>query len=557
MDRQWWHGKTAYQIYPKSFKDGNGDGIGDLRGIIDKLNYIKQLGIDILWLSPIYRSPFIDNGYDISDYQDIDPQFGNMDDFDELMTKAHDLNIKVIMDLVVNHCSSEHEWFKKACADPYCEEASYFYFREGKDGRAPNNLRSNFGGSVWDKVPGQENLYYCHFFAREQPDLNWFNPRLRQRIYDLINWWLDKGIAGFRIDAIMSIAKDPDFPDYPPDALGDGLCACGAMNESCNDVAELFLKELQEEVFRPRQTFTVGEVFSIQPENIEKYIGNKGNFSTIFDFEARTALCHHCAYYAYEKLSVAEFRDALFKAQQLSNEHGFLATVLENHDEPRALSCWLPAMWQNPMGAKALGTIQLLLRGIPFVYQGQELGMGNTHFNSIYEMKDLQSFEEYRRCLNHGLTDSVALGVLNAQARDHARTPMPWDNSLNAGFSTSTPWMRLQQDYQQINVKSEEQDRCSVLWHYRQLISLRHNDNFKETITYGRFEPQPNPNRHTIAFRRVTDKQCLLVASNFGENPVWLDCGWQARTLLSSGEHQLKDGHLILEAGASAVIQIY
>lgn len=556
MQKQWWHGKVAYQIYPKSFKDSNGDGIGDLRGIIEKLPYLHELGIEILWISPIYKSPFVDQGYDIADYQAIDPLFGSMADFDELLAKAKALNIAVIMDLVVNHCSSEHEWFKKACADPSCEEASYFYFREGKDGKAPNNLRANFGGSVWDKVPGQDNLYYCHFFAKEQPDLNWFNPKLRQRIYDMMNWWFEKGVAGFRVDAIMCIGKDPTFPMYPADALGDGMCACGVMNAEHNDVAEKFLQEMQDNTFRKHQAFSVGEVFGLQKDNTEKFIGDHGCFSTIFDFAAREALSTKPAYFAFEKLSVAQYRAVTFKAQELTNDCGFLAPVIENHDEPRGVSTWLPEMWQNARGAKALGTVNLMLRGIPFVFQGQEIGMTNTRFGSIYEFDDLQSKEEYRRCLDHGLSEETALRVLNDQARDNTRTPMLWDDSRFAGFSTEVPWMKVHQDYKTLNVKAQIDDPNSVFSHYKALIALKKNPAYHETLTYGRFEALDDPNEHTLAFLRKGDGQTLLVAANFGLKEVSFKAPEGSRMLIKSGEARLENGEIHVAEGSSVVVEL-
>ena len=554
MQQQWWHGKTAYQIYPKSFYDSNGDGIGDIKGIIAKLPYLHALGIEILWISPIYKSPFVDNGYDIADYQAIDPTFGTMEDFDELLARAKELGIAIIMDLVVNHCSSEHEWFKRACANPHGEEASYFYFREGVDGHAPNNLRANFGGSVWDKVPGQDNLYYCHFFAKEQPDLNWFNPKLRQKIYQMINWWLDKGVAGFRIDAIMSIGKDPTFPNYTPDALGDGMCACGAMNAQCNDVATRFLQEMQATVFRQRRAFTVGEVFSLQEDNLADFIGDEGNFSTIFDFGPRQCVCNHCAYYAYDKLTIAQYRAALFKSQRQAAHCGFIAPVIENHDEPRGVSCYLPPMWHNAAGAKALGTIIMLLRGIPFIYQGQELGMLNVQFNSIDEFNDLQSVEEYRRCLQHGLSKTEALAVLNAQARDHARTPMPWTGGAQAGFTLGQPWMRLQQDYPQVNVAAQDKDPNSVLQHYRRLVALKKEPSLQQLLTYGSCEEVDTPYEAVICYRRTLDSQILYVAANFGEWDATLHLPG-ARTLsLSTGKVQLQGDKLHLDPGSSAVI---
>ncbi len=540
MQTKWWHGKVAYQIYPKSFKDTNGDGFGDLPGIIEKIPYLHDLGIDLLWISPIYKSPFADQGYDIADYQDIDPIFGSMDDFKKLKAEADKYGIGIIMDLVVNHCSDEHEWFKKACADPKSEEASYFIFREGKDGKVPNNLRACFGGSVWEPVPGQENLYYCHWFHKKQPDLNWFNPKLRQKIYDMMNWWLvDMGIAGFRVDAIMSIGKDPTFPMYPADSVGDGLCSCGVMNSEHVDVALNFLREMNAHTFTPHDKFSVGEVFGISKDNVKDFIGDEGVFGSIFDFSAREALTKHYCFYGFEKLSVKQYREVTFAAQETAGNTGFLAPVIENHDEPRGVSTYLPLMWQNARGAKALGTVNLTLKGIPFVFQGQELGMLNTQFNHIDELDDCQSKEQYDNCMRHGLSDAVALKILNDQARDHGRVPMSWDDSENAGFSTVKPWMKVNQDYKTVNVKSESADPDSVLNYYKKVIALRKDPKYLKTFTYGNFIALEDPNEHTLAYLRQGHDQTIMVIANFGAEAVTFDVNKESTLLLSSGEVKL------------------
>lgn len=540
MQTKWWHGKVAYQIYPKSFKDTNGDGFGDLPGIIEKIPYLHDLGIDLLWISPIYKSPFADQGYDIADYQDIDPIFGSMEDFKKLKAEADKYGIGIIMDLVVNHCSDEHEWFKKACADPNSEEASYFIFREGKDGKEPNNLRACFGGSVWEKVPGQDNLYYCHWFHKKQPDLNWFNPKLRQKIYDMMNWWLvDMGIAGFRVDAIMSIGKDPTFPMYPADDVGDGLCSCGVMNSQHVDVALNFLREMNANTFTPHDKFSVGEVFGISKDNVKDFIGDEGVFSSIFDFSAREALTKHYCFYGFEKLSVKQYRAVTFAAQETAGTTGFLAPVIENHDEPRGVSTYLPLMWHNARGAKALGTVNLTLKGIPFVFQGQELGMLNTKFEHIDELDDCQSKDQYENCMRHGLSDAVAIQILNDQARDHGRVPMSWDDSEHAGFSSAKPWMKVNQDYKTVNVKTEQADPDSVLNYYKQVIALRKDPKYIKTFTYGNFIALEDPNEHTLAYLRQGHDQTIMVIANFGAAPVTFDINKESSLLLSSGDVKL------------------
>lgn len=555
MEKKWWNGKVAYQIYPKSFKDTNGDGFGDLPGIIEKIPYLHDLGIDLLWISPIYKSPFADQGYDIADYQNIDPIFGSLDDFKKLKATADQYGIGIIMDLVVNHCSDEHEWFKKACQDPNSEEASYFYFREGKDGQTPNNLRANFGGSVWDKVPGHDNLYYCHFFHKKQPDLNWFNPKLREKIYEMMNWWLvDMGIAGFRVDAIMCIGKDPSFPMYTPDSVGDGMCPCGKMNAENVDVAIKFLQEMNERTFHAHDKFSVGEVFGITPDNVKDMIGDNGVFSSIFDFSAREALTQHYCFYGFEKLSVERYREVTFRAQETANDVGFLAPVIENHDEPRGVSTYLPLMWQNTAGAKAIATVQLSLKGVPFIFQGQEIGMTNTHFDNIDEFDDCQSKDQYEMCKLQGLSEDVTMQILNAQARDNGRTPVLWDDSENAGFTTGKPWMKIHQDYKTLNVKAQENDPDSVLSYYKTLIKLRKDPAYLDTFTYGRFEALPNPNQHTLAFKRVGKNQTLVIAANFGMNSVEFDVNTNSKILLSTGKAAIENGKLKVTEGASAIV---
>lgn len=555
MQKKWWHGKVAYQIYPKSFKDSNSDGIGDLPGILEKVPYLADLGIELLWISPIYKSPFADQGYDISDYQDIDPIFGSMDDFKRLKACCDEHGIGIIMDLVVNHTSDEHEWFKKACADPTSEEASYYIFRKGINGQKPNNLRAYFGGSIWDKVPGQDNLYYCHFFHKKQPDLNWFNPKLREKIYAMMNWWLnDMGIAGFRVDAIMCIGKDLSFPLYEPDDIGDGMCCCGRMNEDHVDVALNFLREMNEQTFHAHDKFSVGEVYGISKDNVKDFIGDAGVFSCMFDFAAREAVtCHYC-YYGYKTLSVKKYREVTFAAQETAGNTGFLAPVIENHDEPRGVSTYLPPMWWNDAGAKALATVNLTLRGIPFIFQGQELGMTNTKFDTIDELADCQSKDQFQMCLRHGLSEAATLEILNIHARDHGRVPMLWDNSEFAGFSTVKPWMKLHQDKDRINVAAELQDPNSVLNYYKALIRLRCDPRYHETFTYGTFQALPDPNDATLAYLRQAHNQSIMIVANFGAHPVNFPINEKSEILLKSGKARTTNGRLLVSEGSSAIV---
>lgn len=532
MERKWWHDKVAYQIYPKSFLDTNGDGIGDLRGIISKLDYLKSLGIDIIWLSPIYKSPFVDQGYDISDYYAIAEEFGTMEEFDELLAEAKKRDMHIIMDLVINHCSDKHEWFQKALKDPDGEYADYFYFRKGKNGNPPSNYRSYFGGSCWEKVPGTDK-YYLHMFAKEQPDLNWENEKLRQKLYEMINWWLDKGLSGFRIDAIINIKKNLDFPDFEPDAE-DGLAACYKMVESAEGVGEL-LEELKNNTFKKYDAFTVGEVFNMKPEELPEFIGENGHFSTIFDFCAQCLSDGEHGWYDASKIDFDTWRKAILGSQLETEKYGFKANIIENHDEPRGASRFLPEYAQNPAGIKMLGTVSVLLRGIPFIYQGQEIGMQNAKWNSIDEYDDISTKDQYKAALAAGLSKEQALAACGRMSRDNARTPMQWSDEANAGFTTAKPWLKVNENYKAINVAAQEKDPSSVLNYYRRLVALRKSDEFRELFTYGRCVPAYEDTDGIMAYYREDENKRVLVVANFGskEAQIRLD-GSVKKVLLSN-----------------------
>ena len=515
MGKKWWHDKVAYQIYPKSFLDTNGDGIGDLRGIISKLDYLKKLGIDIIWLSPIYKSPFVDQGYDIADYYAIAEEFGTMEEFDELLAEAKKRDMHIIMDLVINHCSDKHEWFQKALADPDGAFADYFYFRKGKNGNPPSNYRSYFGGSCWEKVPGTDK-YYFHMFAKEQPDLNWENPKLRQELYKMINWWLEKGLSGFRIDAIINIKKDLNFPDFAPDGK-DGLASCWKMVESVDGVGEL-LEDLKKSTFEKYDAFTVGEVFNMKPDELPEFIGETGHFSTIFDFSAHTLTDGEHGWYDAPKLEFAKWRATIIQAQLETQKYGFKANIIENHDEPRGASRFLPSYAQTSDGIKMLGTISLLLRGIPFIYQGQEIGMRNAKWNSMEEFDDISTKDQYHTAREVGLSDQEALEVCSRMSRDNARTPMQWTSGENGGFTKGTPWLKVNPLFKDVNVEAQEQDPDSVLNYYRKLVALRKSDELKEVFTYGEFLPEYENVDGVMAFYRKDESKCILVAANFGKD---------------------------------------
>lgn len=518
MERKWWHEKTAYQIYPKSFCDSNGDGIGDLQGIISKLDDLKELGVDIIWLSPIYCSPLADQGYDISDYYNIDPRFGTMEDMDLLIAEAKKREMYIVMDLVVNHCSDEHEWFKKACEDPDGPYGKFFYIEDHKEGEPlPCNWRSYFGGSCWEKLPGHEDKIYLHVFHKKQPDLNWENPRLREEVYKMINWWLDKGLGGFRIDAIINIKKKLPFADYPSDRA-DGLASIDFMLEEAQGVGE-FLGEMAERTFHKYDAFTVGEVFHEKEEELPLFIGDKGYFSTMFDFSESMIGQDSRGWYAAYPVTAEAYKQAAFGTQKRVEGVGYLSNIIENHDEPRGVSHYLPAEELNETGKKMLGGLNFMLKGLPFIYQGQEIGMENLPVDSIDEVDDIAALDQYKVALDAGLSEEEALKAIQRFSRDNARTPMQWNDQENAGFTTGTPWLRVNPNYHRINLEEQKKRKDSVWNFYRQLTALRRNPEYKETVVYGVLDPYKEEQKNLMAYYRRGEDQTLLVMGNYQSAP--------------------------------------
>lgn len=508
--KKWWQDKVAYQIYPKSFYDTNGDGIGDLPGIIEKLDYLKELGVDIVWLSPCYRSPLADQGYDISDYYDIDPRFGTMEDMDRLIAEAKKRDMYIVMDLVVNHCSDEHEWFKKACKDPDGKYGRFFYLRDKEDGKLPTNWRSYFGGSVWEDLPGT-NKQYLHVFHKKQPDLNWENPELREEVYKNINWWLDKGLGGFRIDAIINIKKTLPMHDYEPDRE-DGLCSINKMLEEATGIGE-FLGEMRDRTFKPHDAFSVGEVFNAKDEELPDFIGNNGYFSSMFDFNETIFGGSEKGWYDCKEITPDDYKRCCFETQAKIGDFGFVSNIIENHDEPRGVSHYIPEGDCCDTSKKMLAALNFMLRGLPFIYQGQELGMENIPFKSIDEVDDISTLDEYKVALDAGLTPEAALKAVARRSRDNARTPMQWTGEENAGFTAGTPWLRVNSNYTAINVEKETIDPNSVLNFYKKLIALRKDPEYKETVVYGALEPFMEDRHNLMAYYRKGDKTLLVVGN--------------------------------------------
>lgn len=542
MEKDWWKGKVAYQIYPKSFKDSNGDGVGDLKGITEKLDYLQKLGIDILWLSPIYKSPFIDQGYDISDYYAIDPIFGTMEDMEELIAEGKKRGISIIMDLVVNHCSSHHEWFQKALADPDGPYADYFYFIESD--KEPNNWESYFGGSVWEPVPGT-NKYYLHSFHKDQPDLNWQNPVLREEIYKMINWWLDKGIAGFRIDAIINIKKDLEWRSLPSDR-DNGLVPVPESLVNAQPI-EPFLRELKERTFAKYNAFTVGEVFNETDEELHFFIGKDGVFSSIFDFKQTMLGQEGKGWFDHALPTADELKESIFQAHERADSIGVLSTIIENHDEPRGVSHYIAEGPVNDTSKKALGTIQVLRKGIPFIYQGQEIGMENQVFESVEDFDDIATINGYHVAKEAGLSEEEALAAIANYSRDNARTPMQWSAEPGLGFSDGTAWLISPKPNVAINVKDQEKDPNSILNYYRQLTALYRHPLYGNTIRFGDMIPAYRDRENIIAFERRGDKR-LLVVSNFQNRQASLELPAPIKTVVLNNTAGLfQEGDQVLE----------
>lgn len=544
MERKWWHGCTAYQIYPKSFLDSNADGVGDLPGIIQKLDYLKELGVDLVWLSPVYRSPLADQGYDVSDYYAIDPIFGTMGDLDRLLEEAKERGIRIVMDLVVNHCSDEHEWFRQACRDPEGKYGKYFYIRDWHEGEPlPCNWRGYFGGPCWDKLPGHDDKIYFHAFHKKQPDLNWENPEVREEIFRMMNWWLDKGLAGFRVDAIMNIKKLLPFRDFPADRP-DGLCSVHKMVEQASGIG-VFLGEMRERTLRPHDAFSVGEVFNSRPEDLSDFIGENGYFSSMFDFS--TCILNPSEKGCWDRAPVTpeQFKRAVFRSQEQSAGIGFLSNIIENHDEPRGVSRYLPEGERTLAGKKLLAGLYFMLRGLPWIYQGQEIGMENMVFRDISEVDDVSTLDEYQVALDAGLSPREALKAAGVFSRDNARTPMQWDASPNAGFTAGEPWLRVNPNYRTINLAAQRDDPDSLYQFYRALIALRKDPAYRDTLVYGEFSPYLPEQKNLMAYFRKGERT-LLVLGNFQTAPQDVALPAPIRRVLLNNLKSLSGGGEVL-----------
>lgn len=511
MKKEWWQEEVVYQIYPKSFFDSNQDGIGDLRGITEKLDYLAGLGVTMLWVCPIYQSPMDDNGYDISDYKAIAPEFGSMEDLEELIQEAKSRGIKIILDLVINHTSDEHKWFQKALEDAGSPYHDYYIFKEGE--QEPNNWRSVFGGSVWEKVPGREE-YYFHAFGKKQPDLNWENEELRKELYQMVNWWLDKGIAGFRVDAITFIKKDLTWQDREPDGA-DGLAKCAKASRNQPGIGE-FLMELKEQAFCREQCVTVAEAPGVPYEELGDFIGEHGYFSMIFDFRyADLDIASGSEWFRRREWGIKELNEKIMASQMAVQEFGWSANFIENHDQPRAASKYLKSEAGNKKAVKTLAAMYFFLRGIPFIYQGQELGMVNFKRSSIREFDDLSSIDQYYRSMEEGFSKEEALHFVNLRSRDNARTPFPWDHGQYGGFSTAKPWIAMAEEFPAINAEAQMGDADSIFEFYKGIIQFRQKGPYRDCLIYGDIGPIPSSG-DVIAYKRYTESETIYCWFNFG-----------------------------------------
>ena len=493
----WWHQATIYQIYPRSFSDSDGDGIGDLPGIISRLDYLEQLGITAIWLSPVFRSPMDDNGYDISDYQDIAPEFGTLADFDQLVAEAKNRGIGIILDLVVNHTSDEHPWFIEACKGRDNPYRDFYIWRDAKaDGGLPTDLQSSFGGPGWTfhEATGQ---YFCHQFSRRQPDLNWENPQLRAEIYKMMNWWLDRGIAGFRMDVIDLIGKQVD----------KGITAEGPHLHE-------YLQEMNRETFGARDVLTVGEAWSATPASALLYSGrDRGELSMVFQFEHVTQQWDQIfGKWKPKPFDLVALKETLGKWQLALADDGWNSLFWGNHDLPRAVSRYGDATGHHRESAKMLATVLHLLKGTPYVYQGEEIGMTNVPFTAIEQYKDVETLNMHRLHVDAGHSPEEFIAGANANGRDNARTPMQWTAAENGGFTTGVPWIETNPNYRDINVEQSLSDSQSIWNHYRQLIAQRKQH---PIIIYGRYQSYLNQDPQFFVYTRTLDEQTLLVVANF------------------------------------------
>ncbi|MBM6820320.1 alpha-glucosidase [Clostridium saudiense] len=509
MKRIWWKEAVGYQIYPRSFKDSNGDGIGDLKGITSKLDYLKDLGINVIWICPMYKSPNDDNGYDISDYQDIMDDFGTMKDFDELLEEVHKRDMKLIIDLVVNHTSDEHPWFIESKSSKNNPKRDWYIWREGKNGIEPNNWESIFKGSAWEYDKNTEE-YFLHLFTKRQPDLNWECKELREAVYNMINWWLDKGIDGFRVDAISHIKKEEGLTDMNNP---EGLKYVESFDKHMNvEGIHKYLKELKERTFDNYDIMTVGEANGVDAEEADLWVGEEnGKFNMIFQFEH----LHLWGAESENTFNVKNYKKVLTKWQKALDGKGWNALYIENHDIPRVISTWGNDKEYLRECATAFGLMYFMQQGTPFIYQGQEIGMTNVKFDSIYDYNDVKGINIYKEKLAEGLTKEEALKYVWTVSRDNSRTPMQWDDSINSGFTEGKPWINVNENYKNINVQAQLKDEKSILNFYKKMITIRKE---YKTLIYGSYDLILDEDEKIYAYTRTMGNEKFIVIVNLSHD---------------------------------------
>ena len=531
MERKWWKESVVYQIYPRSFMDSNGDGIGDIKGITSKLDYLKELGIDVIWLSPVYQSPNDDNGYDISDYQAIMQEFGNMEDFDEMLAAAHERGIKIMMDLVVNHTSDEHRWFvesRKSKNNPYRD---YYIWRDAKDGREPNNWGSCFGGSAW-QYDETTDMYFLHLFSKKQPDLNWDNKVVRREVFDMMTWWLEKGVDGFRMDVISMISKVPGLPDGPKDK--DALYGDFGPSVINGPHVHDYLKEMRKEVLSKFDTITVGETSGVTVEEAVKYAADdESELNMVFQFEQNDLDGGEHGKWNLNKIYLPDLKAVLNRWQTYLEGKAWNSLYWSNHDQPRIVSrLGNDTEAYRELSAKMLATCLHMMKGTPYIYQGEELGMTNVPFASMDEFRDIESINAYREYTENGIiAPEDMMKYLNYKSRDNARTPMQWSDEENGGFTKGTPWIKINPNYTTINAREQMEREDSVFHYYQKLISLRKKE---PVIVYGTFALLMPEDEDIFMYTRTYEQEKLLVICNFSQKERELEIPeeWERGTIL-------------------------
>lgn len=511
MKRVWWKEAVAYQIYPRSFQDSNGDGIGDLNGIIQRLDYLQELGIDIIWICPIFQSPNDDNGYDISDYKDILKDFGTMEDFDQLLKEVHSRGMKLILDLVLNHTSDEHPWFIESRSSKTNPKRDWYIWRDGKDGREPNNWESIFGGSAWEYDQTTEQ-YYLHIFSKKQPDLNWENKEVRDALYETVNWWIEKGIDGFRIDAISHIKKHPGLPDMP-NPKGKKYVSSFDMHMNQKGIHPL-LKEFKDQTYGNYDVMTVGEANGVSIDEAPLWVGEKeGKMDMIFQFE-------HLSLWDAEvspTLDIVKLKKVLSRWQKGLEKDGWNALFIENHDKPRVVSTWGNDREYWRECATAMGAMYFFMQGTPYIYQGQEIGMTNVQFPSIEDYNDISTKNLYRAKKEEGLEHEEIMNIIWASSRDNSRTPMQWCAEKNAGFTTGKPWIKVNHNYKEINVEQQHQDENSVLSFYKKMIALKKK---YDVFTYGEYNLLLPRHPQIFAYTRTLGNEKAVILTNLSTKQI-------------------------------------